>query len=344
MQYILVTGGLGFIGSHTCVHLLENNYNIIVIDNLNNSKPEVKEKIQNITGKKIIFFKIDLLDKDNLWKIFNDFSIIGVIHFAGYKAVNESIQQPLLYYNNNIMSTINLLDIMVQFNVYNLIFSSSSTVYGSANKAPFNENSIIGQGITNPYGKTKYMIEQILEDCQKADPNFKITSLRYFNPVGAHSSGIIGESPNDIPNNLMPFILKVCIHNNIVSIDDSYNSLNIYGNDYDTPDGSAIRDYIHVEDLAEAHLLALKNIQRGYNVYNVGTGNGTSVIQMVNNFKRVNNINLPYSLKDRREGDLDIVYSDCNKVIDDWNWKPSRSLDDICKDAWNFAVKNHEDI
>lgn len=344
MQYILVTGGLGFIGSHTCVQLLQNDYNIIVIDNLHNSKIEVKEKIQNITGKKFIYFKMDLLDKENLWKIFNDFSITGVIHFAGYKAVNESIQNPISYYNNNIMSTLNLLDIMTQFNVYNLIFSSSSTVYGDQTKAPFNEECPIGKGITNPYGRSKYIIEEILMDCVKADPNFKITSLRYFNPVGAHKTGIIGESPNDIPNNLMPFILRVGIHNNIKEIDETYNRLSIFGNDYDTPDGSAIRDYIHVEDLAEAHIIGLNKSKRGYNVYNIGTGNGTSVIEMVNHFRMINEITIPFVMRDRREGDIDIVYSDCNKVINEWDWRPSRTLDDICRDAWNYAIKNHEDI
>ena len=339
MKYILVTGGLGFIGSHTCVELLNNDYNIIVVDNLVNSTIIIKDKIEEITRKKILFYQYDLLNKKNIWSIFNNHTIIGVIHLAGLKSVSESITNPLLYYDNNLTGTINLLECMLEFNCYNLIFSSSATVYGTG-QSPLTENSDVGIGITNPYGRTKYMIENILMDISKSDLNFKITALRYFNPVGAHTSGLIGESPTDIPNNLMPYILKVGIHNNIRKLDDQYNYLSIYGGDYDTIDGTGVRDYIHVVDLAEAHVKALQNNITGYNVYNLGTGKGTSVLDLVKTFEKINNIKIPYKIISRRIGDLPAVYCDNNLAFQQLNWTTKNTLVDVCKDSWHFITKN----
>ena len=339
MPYILVTGGLGFIGSHTCVQLLNNNYDVIVIDNLINSNITIKEKIIEITQKNIIFYNYDLLDRNKLRQIFTDHLITGVIHFAGLKSVSESISNPLYYYENNLISTLNILECMIEFNCYNLIFSSSATVYGTS-VSPLNENSTIGKGITNPYGKTKYMIEEILRDMSKSDTNFKITALRYFNPVGAHSSGLIGESPNSIPNNLMPFILKVAYHNNIKEIDNHYSKLSIYGNDYDTKDGSGVRDYIHVNDLANAHIKAFENNIRGYNVYNLGTGNGTSVYELVKIFEKVNKVKVPYKFVERRPGDIGEVYCDNKLAKEKLNWEILNNIEDMCRDAWKFMLKN----
>jgi len=339
MNYILCTGGLGFIGSHTVVELVNSGYNVLIIDNLSNSDIIVLEKLNKICNKsKIKFIKGNILNDKDLNLVFQ-YKILCVLHFAAFKSVNESIKFPLEYYENNVMGTINLLKKCEENNVLRFIFSSSSTVYGSS-KSPLYEDSQIGFGITNPYGTTKFMIEQILKDLKK----FNVTSLRYFNPVGAHPSGIIGENPCDIPNNLMPFVLRVAIRNNVNSkYDDVYKKLNIYGNDYNTKDGTAVRDFIHVVDLAKAHVCALNKLlesekKSSYNIYNIGTGNGTSVLEIVKCFIKVNNVKLPYEFKGKRDGDNDIVYCNTLKAENELNWKAEKSLEDICKDTYNFAT------
>ncbi len=309
MNYILVTGGLGFIGSHTVVELLLNNYNIIIIDNLINSSIDVIKKIKDITNKNFLFFNIDIRDTLRLENLFVGYKINLVIHFASLKSVNESIKNPLQYYDCNVNGTINLLNIMKIHKCYKIIFSSSATVYGN-NIYPVNENSPTGNGITNPYGKTKFIIEQILQDLYNSNNNWSITILRYFNPVGAHPSGLLGENPNDTPNNLFPYLLKVSI--------GKIPLLNIYGNDYDTPDGTCIRDFIHVVDLAKGHVKALEYIFNSedtkINIYNLGTGKGTSVKELVETFEKVNNVKLSYNYTNKRDGDLPCVYADIEKA------------------------------
>ena len=339
MEYILVTGGLGFIGSHTCVELLNMNYNVIVIDNLDNCNINVKDKIEVIVGKEIIFYKTDLCDMDDLNVIFTNHYITAIIHFAGHKAVGESISNPLKYYNNNLVSTLNLLECMKRHNCNNLIFSSSATVYGTS-PSPLSEDSGTGTGITNPYGKTKYMIEEVLSDMSKSDSKLNITLLRYFNPVGGHSSGLIGESPKGIPNNLMPYILRVAYHNNNSPIDECYGNLNVFGGDYNTEDGTAIRDYIHVVDLAKAHVSAYIYKKPGCNIYNIGSGNGYTVFNMINTFKNVNNLQVPYRISGRRDGDLEAVYCNNTKAKEELFWEPKLTLEDICRDAWLAYLGN----
>ena len=336
---ILVTGGLGFIGSHVVVELLQNNYKVIIIDNLSNSKKSVLSKIELISNKKVLFYQKNL--KDDISQIFNDQIIHAVIHLAGLKSVGESVNNPLLYYSENIYSTINLIKIMEQYKCYNLIFSSSATVYGNQ-KSPLREDMKIGNGITNPYGKTKYMIEEILHDYSKSNINFKVISLRYFNPIGSHPTGLIGEDPNGLPNNLMPYILNVAYKNNIDFTMEEYDCLSIFGNNYNTKDGTAIRDYIHVVDLARAHLLALKNIDKinKYRYYNIGSGKGVSVLDIINTFKKVNKISLPYQICERRVGDLEEVFCDTNKSIKELGFKPKYNLSDMCQHSWNFKKKN----
>jgi len=337
MKNILVTGGCGYIGSHTCVELLKNNYRVFIIDNLSNSNKEVVGKIESITNKKIKLYIFDLLNIKKLNDVFENNKFEAVIHFAGYKAVSESIGKPILYYKNNIGSTINLLEIMKKHGCYNLIFSSSATVYGQS-RSPLTETSDVGIGITNPYGQTKYMIEQILKDVCRSDKRFNITVLRYFNPIGCH--GVIGENPNDTPNNLMPFILKVATQNNTdCFIDDKYNFLSIFGNDYQTVDGTCIRDYIHVVDLAKGHIKSLQYINN-YHVYNLGTGKGTSVLEMINLFKKVNNVKLPYKIVGRREGDIDVVYCNPEKAYRELGWKTELTNEDMCVSAWKFQKIN----
>ena len=335
MSHILITGGLGFIGSHVAVTLLNKGYSIIIIDNLYNSKENVLEKIIKITHKNnIIFYKRDLCD--DIDDIFTNHTIDGVIHMAGLKSVKESIDKPLLYYKINILSTINLVETMIKHNCYTLIFSSSATVYGSA-KAPLKEISETGKGISNPYGRTKYIIEKILLDVCDANKLFKIVSLRYFNPIGAHPSGLLVEDPNGKPYNLMPHILKVAYKNNIMPSLKGYDSLSIYGNNYNTKDGTAVRDYIHVMDVAKAHYLSLNKIANftNYNYFNIGTGKGTSVLDVVHTFKKVNNIVLPYIIKEGRPGDLEIVYCDTVKSLEILEFKPDYNLEDMCRHAWN---------
>ena len=329
---ILVTGCCGYIGSHTCIELLNNGYNIIGIDNFSNSKTDVLDKIKKISKKDIIFYEGDVANKELLNKIFRENSINGVIHFAGFKAVGESVKIPLMYYRNNIDSTLNLLEVMQEHNCKNIIFSSSATVYGIQDTTKYVET--MSRGVqTNPYGRTKAMIEQILEDLYISDNEWNITILRYFNPVGAHESGLIGENPNGIPNNLMPFILKVAV--------GELKKLTIFGNDYETPDGTCIRDYIHVVDLAKGHLKALEhafNNNSNLYVYNLGSGKGVSVQEIVDAFERVNNLKLNYVYGNRRDGDLPEYFADATKALNELNWKVEKNIDDMCKDSYNFIL------
>lgn len=330
---ILVTGGTGYIGSHTCVELLNEGYEVVVIDNLSNSKVEVIDKIKKITSKEISFYEGDVKDYDVVDKIFKENKIDGVIHFAGYKAVGESVKKPLMYYQNNLESTITLLNVMEKYNCKTLIFSSSATVYGEQETPKYVE-TMERKKQSNPYGRTKSMIEQILEDLYVSDNSWNITLLRYFNPVGSHESGLLGDDPNGIPNNLMPYILKVSTH--------KLDKLTIFGNDYNTPDGTCIRDYIHVVDLAKGHLKAInhaKNSKSNLYIYNLGSGKGISVQEMVDTFEKVNNLKLNYVYGERRAGDLPEYYADATKALEELNWKTEKTLEDMCKDSYNFALK-----
>ena len=330
---ILVTGGMGYIGSHTVVELIEKGYEPIIVDDLSNSKIEVLDKIETITGKRVKFYKTNILDKEAVEEIFKKESISSIIHFAGFKAVGESVLKPLMYYNNNLNTTINLLELMIKYNVNNFVFSSSATVYGDPKVLPLTESCDVG-GVTNPYGRTKYMIEEILKDVSKVNPQLNIAILRYFNPIGAHPSGLIGEDPSGIPNNLMPYITQVAIRKR--------ESLGVFGNDYKTVDGTGVRDYIHVVDLAKGHLAALDKLEckPGLVIYNLGTGKGTSVLEMVKAFEEANNIKVPYQIKQRRPGDVDACFADCGKANKELNWYALRSVKEACKDSWNFQCKN----
>lgn len=329
---ILVTGGTGYIGSHTCVELINNGYEVVVIDNFSNSKPDVIEKIKKITNKDFKFYEGDVCDKNILNKIFEENKIEAVIHFAGYKAVGESVAKPLMYYRNNIDSTLSLLEIMNQYNCKKIVFSSSATVYGKPESLPIKENFSLST--TNPYGATKLMIEDILRDLYISDNDFSIAILRYFNPIGAHESGLIGENPNDIPNNLMPYIVKVATK--------ELETLSVFGNDYDTHDGTGVRDYIHVVDLARGHIKAIEKIikDKGIDAYNLGTGHGYSVLDLVNTFMKVNNIEVKYKIVDRRPGDIDACYADPSYALEKLGWKAEYSIDKMCKDAYNFVKNN----
>ena len=330
---ILVTGGLGFIGSHTSVELLNEGMEVIIVDNLYNSKESVLDKIEQITNKKVKLYKKDLTDKEEVERIFNSEKIDAVIHFAGFKAVGESVREPLMYYSNNLISTINLLEVMKKHNVKNFIFSSSATVYGDQGLTKYAES--VGRGkTTNPYGTTKAMIEKMLEDLYASDNTWNITILRYFNPVGAHESGLIGESPNGIPNNLMPYVMRVA--------SKKLEILSVYGNDYPTPDGTGIRDYIHVVDLSLGHIKAIEYIlkNKGIDEYNLGTGNGFSVLQLVKAFEKVNGIKVNYKITDRRAGDIDACYADSSKAKEILGWEAQKGIDEMCKDAYNFVIKN----
>ena len=329
---VLVTGGTGYIGSHTIVELLNDNYEVVCIDNFINSKPEVLNKIKEITGKDILFYEGDVCDKDILRKIFNENNIDAVIHFAGLKAVGESVKVPIKYYRNNIDSTLSLLEVMNEYGCKKLVFSSSATVYGKPKSLPIKEDFPLST--TNPYGATKLMIENILRDVCTSDEDWSVAVLRYFNPIGAHSSGLIGENPNDIPNNLMPYIVKVAT--------GEYKQLNIFGNDYDTVDGTGVRDYIHVVDLALGHLKALEKIDndRGIDFYNLGTGRGFSVLELVNAFSKVNDVSVPYEICERRPGDIDACYADPSYAKEKLNWEAKKGIEDMCRDSYNFA--NHK--
>lgn len=326
---ILLTGGLGYIGSHTLVELLDNNYEVIVIDNFSNSKPDVIENVKKITNKTFKFYEGDICDKEILEKVFSENKIDAVIHFAGYKAVGESVNNPLKYYRNNLDSTLSLLEVMNKFSCKKLVFSSSATVYGNPKTLPIKEDFDLST--TNPYGTTKLVIEGILKDLYKSDSSWNITILRYFNPIGAHSSGLIGENPNDIPNNLMPYIVKVAT--------GIYPKLNIFGNDYDTIDGTGVRDYIHVVDLAKGHVKAIEHFDN-LSIYNLGTGHGYSVLDLVNTFMKINNVNIPYEITDRRPGDVAACYADASKALEKLEWEATKTLEDMCRDAYNYAKRN----
>ncbi len=334
MKQILLTGGAGYIGSHTAVELINEGNEIIIVDNLINSSKESIKRIEKITGKKIAFHCFDLKDENKLENLFNNSSIDSVIHFAGLKAVGESVAKPITYYDNNISSTISLIKSMEKHDVKKMVFSSSATVYGDPSNVPITENSPTGIGLTNPYGRTKYFIEQILNDLTKTNRGWQITSLRYFNPIGAHTSGLIGENPNGKPNNLMPFITQVA--------NGTRKDLRVYGNDYPTKDGTGIRDYIHVVDLAKAHLAAIKKPAKknSYRYLNIGTGKGTSVLDLIKVFEKTNHIKITYKYDARREGDIAECYADSTLAENELNWRAILSIEDACKDSWNWQNKN----
>ena len=330
MKKILVTGGAGYIGSHTCVELLNAGYELVVIDNFSNSKPEALENVKKITGKDFKFYEMNYLDREKLEKVFEENEVDSVINFAGYKAVGESVEKPVEYYINNVSGALVLLDTMKKYGVKKFVFSSSATVYGDPETVPITEDSKIG-GTTNPYGTSKYMIELILKDLYKSDSSWNIVILRYFNPVGAHESGLIGENPKGIPNNLMPYVAQVAA--------GKLKELSVFGNDYDTKDGTGVRDYIHVVDLAIGHVKAIEKLNKedkGLYIYNLGTGTGYSVLDMVKAFEKANNIEVPYKIAPRRAGDIATCYADPKKAYEELHFKTSKTLEDMCRDTWNF--------
>ncbi|MBQ2835681.1 MAG: UDP-glucose 4-epimerase GalE [Clostridia bacterium] len=330
---ILVTGGAGYIGSHTVVELLNAGREVVIIDNFSNSKPEVLERIKQITGKDFKFYEIDYLNRKELEKVFEENEIEAVMNFAGYKAVGESVQNPLKYYNNNVSGAIGLLETMNKYNVKKFIFSSSATVYGEPEKIPITEDCKTG-GTTNPYGTTKLFIEQILQDLYKSDETWDIAILRYFNPVGAHESGLIGEEPQGIPSNLMPYVVRVA--------SGDLEQLSVFGNDYDTPDGTGVRDYIHVVDLAQGHIKALEKLEKektGIYTYNLGTGVGYSVLDMVKAFEEVTGKKVKYKIVERRPGDIAICYSNPQKAKIELGWQAIKTLKDMCKASWGYMQK-----
>lgn len=333
MATVLLAGGAGYIGSHTAVELLNAGYEVIVVDNYSNSSPESIRRVEQITGKSVMLYEADVKDKAKLTEIFSKNKIDAVIHFAGLKAVGESVQKPLMYYRNNIDTTLSLLEVMEQFGVKNVIFSSSATVYGEENSVPYVET--MKRGVcTNPYGWTKAMMEQIFEDAAKADPELSVILLRYFNPIGAHESGMIGEDPQGIPNNLMPYVTQVAV--------GKRECLTIFGNDYPTKDGTCTRDYIHVVDLAKGHVKAVDYIMKQHcvEIINLGTGTPYSVTEIVETFERVNGVKVNHVYGDRRAGDLPECYANANKALEIFCWKTEKSLEDMCRDAWNWQKQN----
>lgn len=332
---ILVTGGAGYIGSHTCVELLNAGYDVVVVDNLYNSCEEALKRVEKITGKTVKFYKADILDKEALTEIFEKEDIDSVIHFAGLKAVGESVAKPLEYYHNNITGTLNLCDVMRSFGVKNIVFSSSATVYGTPAFIPITEQCPKGT-CTNPYGWTKWMIEQMLTDLHTADAEWNVILLRYFNPIGAHESGIIGENPKGIPNNLVPYITQVAV--------GKLEKLGVYGDDYDTPDGTGVRDYIHVVDLAKGHVKAIEKLteKKGVLTYNLGTGNGYSVLDIVKAFSKACEMDIPYEIKPRRAGDIATCYADPALAKEELGWVAEKNLEDMCADSWRWQKNNPE--
>ena len=332
MSTILVTGGAGYIGSHTCVLLLEAGYDVVIIDNLSNSSPKSIDRVEKITGKRATFYECDILDKDGMRSVFKKHKIDAVIHFAGLKAVGESVAEPLKYYENNIAGTVYLLEVMQEFGVKKMVFSSSATVYGMTDKVPLTED--LPTSANSPYGQTKLMIEQILTDLAASDKEWSVSLLRYFNPVGAHESGLIGENPKGIPNNLMPYITQVAL--------GKLKELSIFGNDYPTKDGTGVRDYIHVVDLAEGHLKALDklNTVKGIMIHNLGTGVGYSVLDLVNAFEEANNLKINYKFAPRRPGDVVVCYADPTKAKNELGWVAKKSVIDMCRDSWNWQKNN----
>ncbi len=333
MAQILVTGGAGFIGSHTCVKLLEAGYEVIILDNFSNSKPEALNRIKKITGKDFKFYEADILNLDALNKVFDENKIDAVIHFAGLKAVGESVQKPVEYYHNNLTGTLLLIDAMRNHDCKKIVFSSSATVYGIDNEAPFIE-TMPTHTSTNPYGYTKVVIEQILKDVFVSDNDWSISLLRYFNPIGAHKSGLLGEDPNGIPNNLFPYIAQVAL--------GKLETLGVFGDDYDTPDGTGVRDYIHVVDLASGHLCAVKYVleHKGVEAVNLGTGKGSSVLDVLHAFEKACGKELPYAIKPRRAGDIATCYADTQKAKDLFNWEAEFDIEDMAIDGWNFTKNN----
>ena len=331
---VLVTGGLGFIGSHTVVELLENEYEVVVVDALYNSSIDIADKIKEITGKEFKLYVEDVCNLGKMDEIFNNERPDAVIHFAAYKAVGESVSKPIMYYRNNLTSTLNLCEVMQKYGCNKIVFSSSATVYGDPEVLPITENCKVG-GTTNPYGSTKLMNEMILRDVNVSNPEFNVVILRYFNPIGAHKSGLIGEKPNGIPNNLMPYIVRVA--------SGELKELSIFGNDYPTHDGTGVRDYIHVVDLAKGHLKAIENIKPGVNYYNLGTGTGYSVLDMVNTFEKVNGVKVPYKIVERRPGDIAECYADPTKAYNELGWKAELGIEDMMRDSYNFILKCKED-
>ena len=329
---ILVTGGTGYIGSHTVVELITSGYDVVIVDNFFNSKPDVLDKIEAITGVRPVFYEADCCDLEAMEKIFKENKIEGAIHFAGYKAVGESVQKPLEYYENNIGSTLVLAKLLRKYDCKKLIFSSSATVYGNPKTVPIKEDFPLGP-TTNPYGSTKLMIEYILKDLYTSDPTWSIVLLRYFNPIGAHSSHLLGENPNGIPNNLMPYIAKVAV--------GDLSELGVFGNDYPTPDGTGVRDYIHVVDLAKGHVKALAKFnENDVHIYNLGTGTGYSVLDIVHAFAKANNLTIPYSIKPRRAGDIPTCYADPAKAYEELGWKAEKTIEDMCRDSYEFIKHN----
>ena len=332
-MHVLLTGGTGFIGSHTAVEVIAAGHSVVIADNLANSSASVIDRIEQITGVRPRFYQIDVADKAALERVFAENELDAVVHFAGLKAVGESVAKPLLYYRNNLDTTLALLETMAEHGCKRFIFSSSATVYGMTNKVPFTEEMPAG-GCTNPYGWTKFMIEQILKDTAVADPAMSVVLLRYFNPIGAHESGLIGEAPNGIPNNLMPYLCQVAA--------GKLPRLNVFGDDYPTPDGTGVRDYIHVVDLAKGHVagLAYSQVHTGAEVFNLGTGRGSSVLDLVKSFEKVNGLKLPYVIAPRRAGDIAESYADASKAKRLLGWKAEKSLDDMCRDSWNWTNKS----
>ncbi len=330
---ILVTGGAGYIGSHTCVELLNEGYEVVVLDNLSNSSEKSLERVKQITGKEVKFYKGDILDRDILKKVLETENIESCIHFAGLKAVGESVEKPWEYYNNNIAGTLVLTDEMLRHGCKNIFFSSSATVYGDPAMIPITEECPKGT-CTNPYGWSKSMLEQVLSDMQKADPEWNVILLRYFNPIGAHKSGLIGENPNGIPNNLMPYITQVAV--------GKLKELGVFGDDYDTPDGTGVRDYIHVVDLAKGHVKAINKLKEnvGLGIYNLGTGTGYSVLDIVKNFEAATGVKIPYAIKPRRAGDIATCYSDAAKAEKELGWKAQFGIKEMCADSWNWQKNN----
>ena len=329
---ILVTGGTGYIGSHTCVALLEAGHSVIIADNLSNSKVQVVDNIQQITKKNVLFYQIDVTDETAVEEVFSKHAIDGVVHFAGLKAVGESVEKPLLYYMNNLVSTMVVAKICLKYGVNKFVFSSSATVYGD-NVSPFVETMDL-LPTTNPYGETKAMCERILTDIAKVNPDFGVSLLRYFNPVGAHDSGLIGEAPNGIPNNLMPYVTQVA--------KGKLAQLRVFGNNYPTVDGTGVRDYIHVVDLAEGHVAALEHLTAGVHVYNLGTGKGTSVLELVKAFEEANGVTVPYEIVERRLGDIAVCFADASKASRELDWRAKRGVVAMCRDAWRFEENDKE--
>jgi UDP-glucose 4-epimerase len=334
---VLVTGGLGFIGSETVLALIANKHQVVIVDDLANSKEKVLDRIEELSGVRPPFYKVDCCIYEDFKKVFQEEKFDAVIHFAGLKAVGESVYKPIEYYTNNLLSTLVLLRLMKEFGVKNLVFSSSATVYGVPKRVPLYESDPVGSA-TNPYGETKIMIERILTDAQKADPSLNIALLRYFNPIGAHPSGLLGEDPNGIPNNLMPYVSQVAI--------GKLKELRIWGDDYPTVDGTGVRDYIHVVDLAEGHVATLKKLEEkpGLVIYNLGTGKGTSVLELVHAFEKANGIKIPYQIFPRRAGDVSENFANCDKAYKELHWKARFTVEDACRDAYNFQKKNPDGI